>query len=100
VLELLSGACAHHVPAPAALIQVKLLPQCFLVGWEAARQHTACSGLGPAHHLSRFRLHVVYAVLQVLELEDPSCQVGRRVRVKSQPTSLQLSKSGSGGWFK
>lgn len=36
--------------------------------------------------------------VQVLELEDPSCQVGRRVKVK--PPARQLSKSGSGSWFK
>lgn len=37
-------------------------------------------------------------IMQVLELEDPSCQVGRRVRVK--PPTHRLSRSGgSGSWF-
>jgi hypothetical protein len=88
------------MPALAALIQVQLFPGLFQrhgmlpdSALPAAALELHNTSLGLTFMLWR-------AVLQVLELEDPSCQVGRRVWVKSQPTSRQLSKSGSGSWFK
>lgn len=55
----------------------------------------------PQHkHIMLRLVDAVY--MQVVELEDPSCQVGRRVLVKPPARTLSrtLSKSGSGSWFK